>query len=53
MQMMQHCREMLPQLTTGHLLGLDRNGVLEVTHAFPSFHGDEGKHQTHIYIADV
>ncbi|KAF9987143.1 Eukaryotic translation initiation factor 3 subunit H [Modicella reniformis] len=31
----KHCRESAPATVTGQLMGLDVNGVLEVTHSFP------------------
>ena len=37
MKIIKHCHDYLPQMVTGSLLGLVvENGVLEVTHAFPS-----------------
>lgn len=33
--MIKHCNEALPSMVAGSLLGLDQNGVLEVTHSFP------------------
>lgn len=42
MKIVKNCHESLPQMATGSLLGLVvENGVLEVTHAFPS--PDSGK----------
>lgn len=45
MKLIKHCRENLPDLVTGQLLGLDVGGVLEVTNCFPfpsSGDGDDG-----------
>lgn len=42
MKIAKHCHDCLPQMVTGSLLGLVvENGILEVTHAFPS--PDNGK----------
>eukprot|EP01041_Mallomonas_annulata_P007033 gene7033-14302_t len=35
LKIVRHCDESLPQLVAGSLLGLDVNGILEVTYAFP------------------
>jgi hypothetical protein len=35
MKMLQHCTSSLPTLVTGALLGLDVDGVLQVTNCFP------------------
>jgi len=35
LKIIKHCRENLPELVTGQLLGLDVNTTLEVTNAFP------------------
>jgi len=35
LQMMKHCNESLPMMVAGSLLGLDKEGILEVTHSFP------------------
>jgi translation initiation factor 3 subunit H len=35
LKIVKHCREGLPQLVSGALLGLDQKGVLEITHSFP------------------
>ena len=32
---MKHCKEHLPELVTGQLLGLDYDATLEVTNCFP------------------
>ena len=32
---MKHCKDALPNLVSGALLGLDQKGVLEITHSFP------------------
>ena len=37
LKIVKHCHDSLPQMVTGSLLGLVvQNGVLEITHAFPS-----------------
>ena len=36
LKIVKHCNESLPQMSAGTLLGLDMNGVLEVTYAFPN-----------------
>ena len=42
MKIVKHCRECLPELVTGQLLGLDIDGRLEVTDCFPfPSRGDE------------
>jgi translation initiation factor 3 subunit H len=35
LKIVKHCKENLPQLVTGQLLGLDYDGTLEVTNCFP------------------
>ncbi|KAF9896610.1 hypothetical protein BX616_007112, partial [Lobosporangium transversale] len=35
LKIVKHCREFAPSTVTGQLMGLDVNGVLEVTHSFP------------------
>ncbi|KAI8597634.1 hypothetical protein EDD21DRAFT_384938 [Dissophora ornata] len=35
LKIVKHCRESAPTTVTGQLMGLDVNGVLEVTHSFP------------------
>jgi translation initiation factor 3 subunit H len=35
MKIMKHCRESLPGLATGQLVGLDADTVLQVTNTFP------------------
>lgn len=35
LKMVKHCKDALPNLVSGALLGLDQKGVLEVTHSFP------------------
>ncbi|KAF9157258.1 Eukaryotic translation initiation factor 3 subunit H [Actinomortierella ambigua] len=35
LKIVKHCRESAPSTVTGQLMGLDVNGVLEVTHSFP------------------
>ncbi|GJJ78087.1 translation initiation factor 3 subunit H [Entomortierella parvispora] len=35
LKIVKHCRESVPTTVTGQLMGLDVNGVLEVTHSFP------------------
>eukprot|EP00658_Telonema_sp_P-2_P000113 TRINITY_DN10039_c0_g1_i2.p1 TRINITY_DN10039_c0_g1~~TRINITY_DN10039_c0_g1_i2.p1 ORF type:complete len:180 (-),score=64.20 TRINITY_DN10039_c0_g1_i2:90-629(-) len=35
LKIVKHCKENLPQLVTGQLLGLDYGGTLEVTNCFP------------------
>ncbi|CAI2172327.1 17085_t:CDS:2 [Funneliformis geosporum] len=35
LKIIKHCREFFPSPVTGQLLGLDVNGVLEVTNSFP------------------
>jgi hypothetical protein len=35
LKIVKHCRECLPELVTGQLLGLDIDGRLEVTDCFP------------------
>ncbi|CAG8471748.1 5908_t:CDS:2 [Diversispora eburnea] len=35
LKIIKHCREFFPNTVTGQLLGLDVNGVLEVTNCFP------------------
>lgn len=46
LKLIQHCRDRLPEIVTGQLLGLDRrdeNGscILEVTNSFPYFNQEE------------
>jgi len=36
LKIVKHCNDSLPQMSAGSLLGLDMNGVLEVTYAFPN-----------------
>ena len=36
LKIVKHCQESLPNLVAGTLLGLDVNGVLDITHAFPN-----------------
>src|SRR5690554_5626198 len=35
LKIMKHCKENLPELVTGQLLGLDFDSTLEVTNCFP------------------
>jgi len=35
LKIVKHCKDALPHLVSGALLGLDQKGVLEVTHSFP------------------
>ena len=35
LKIVKHCDENLPTMVAGSLLGLDVNGVLEVTYAYP------------------
>merc|ERR1712159_743266 len=35
LKIVKHCKEYLPQLVTGQLLGLDFDNTLEVTNCFP------------------
>lgn len=35
LKIIKHCKENLPSLVTGQLLGLDFDGKLEVTNCFP------------------
>eukprot|EP00002_Diphylleia_rotans_P032451 TRINITY_DN6819_c0_g3_i3.p1 TRINITY_DN6819_c0_g3~~TRINITY_DN6819_c0_g3_i3.p1 ORF type:complete len:121 (+),score=18.10 TRINITY_DN6819_c0_g3_i3:68-430(+) len=35
LKIIKHCRESLPDLVTGQLLGLDFYSTLEVTHSYP------------------
>lgn len=36
LKIVRHCNDNLPSMSAGSLLGLDMNGVLEVTYAFPN-----------------
>ena len=36
LKIVKHCKDALPNLYIGALLGLDQHGVLEVTHSFPA-----------------
>lgn len=36
LKIVKHCNDSLPSMSAGSLLGLDMNGVLEVTYAFPN-----------------
>jgi len=42
LKIVKHCKEHLPQLVTGQLLGLDYGGTLEVTNCFPFPSSTEG-----------
>lgn len=35
LKIIKHCKDSLPNLVSGALLGLDQKGVLEITHSFP------------------
>ena len=35
LKIVKHCKDALPHLVSGALLGLDQKGVLEITHSFP------------------
>jgi len=35
LKIIKHCKDALPNLVSGALLGLDQKGVLEITHSFP------------------
>lgn len=35
LKIVKHCKDALPNLVSGALLGLDQKGVLEITHSFP------------------
>lgn len=35
LKLVKHCRDALPKMVAGSLLGLDRGSILEVTHCFP------------------
>jgi translation initiation factor 3 subunit H len=48
MKIVKHCHDSLPQMVTGSVLGLVvDNGILEVTHAFPSPDSGKEQHQQH------
>lgn len=58
LKIVKHCRESIPATVTGQLMGLDVNGVLEVTHSFPMPKNnqdseDDGKPVTHISLRDA
>ena len=36
LQITKHCQEAMPDIATGVVLGMERKGVLEVTHSFPT-----------------
>ena len=36
LQITKHCQEAMPDIATGVVLGMERNGVLEVTYSFPT-----------------
>lgn len=36
LKIVKHCQESLPNFVSGSLLGLENNGVLEITYSFPS-----------------
>lgn len=56
LKIIKHCREFMPQVVTGQLLGLDEHGILEVTNCFalPSDAGGEdettAKYQTEMML---
>jgi translation initiation factor 3 subunit H len=35
LKIVKHCKEALPQLASGKLLGLEHDGLVEVTNCFP------------------
>jgi translation initiation factor 3 subunit H len=35
MKIIKQCRDFFPSPSSGHLLGLDVNGVLQITHSYP------------------
>lgn len=35
MKIIKHCRDFFPSPSSGHLLGLDVNGVLQITNSYP------------------
>jgi len=35
LKIVKHCKDSLPHMVAGSLLGLDQKGVLEITHSFP------------------
>jgi translation initiation factor 3 subunit H len=41
LQITKHCQESMPDIASGVVLGMERDGVLEVTHSFPT--PDNGK----------
>merc|ERR1719378_1080811 len=41
MKIIKHCRENLPEIVTGHLLGLDEGDQLRITNCFPLPNGDD------------
>jgi len=45
LQIMKHCKQHTPSTVTGQLLGLDVDGVLQVTHSFGVFERGEENHQ--------
>lgn len=43
LKIIKHCKENMPELVTGQLLGLDNSTSLEVTNCFPFLGGDNGE----------
>lgn len=41
MKIIKHCKQNIPDIVTGQLLGLGREGILEVTNCFPRLEEEE------------
>ena len=52
LKIVKHCKDALPSLSSGALLGLDQKGVLEITHSFPT-PADSGEEQDRDYQMEM
>mmetsp|Transcript_81270 Transcript_81270/g.122122 ORF Transcript_81270/g.122122 Transcript_81270/m.122122 type:complete len:345 (-) Transcript_81270:69-1103(-) len=41
LKIIKHCKQNIPEIVTGQLLGLAKNGILEVTNCFPRLDDDD------------
>jgi translation initiation factor 3 subunit H len=54
LKLVKHCRDALPKMVAGSLLGLDKGSILEVTHCFPfPAPYDKDEHADGIDITDA
>jgi translation initiation factor 3 subunit H len=47
LKIVKHCKDALPNLVSGAILGLDQKSVLEITHCFPGLPSTDGRAAEH------